>query len=146
MPALPLALFCNLSSYPLFRYRADQWSEEGWVYDPRSDRYIRYYIDRKDQYDVLEEALSRAEFIARVLPIAPERLAAWFESFTVARTGSDTYIRASNGTIVRFSLGALEAGVNGMPRELTEEVSLEALPGAVRQQLTEKKPPPDGGG
>ncbi|MFT5682084.1 MAG: hypothetical protein ACI8RZ_003002 [Myxococcota bacterium] len=135
MKNLPMNLFWNLDRYPAFTFRADQWGEYGWVYDPHTDRYIAYEIDRKEQYDRVSQVATRAELIDKVLPKAEKKLRDWFASFTVARTETDVYILTTRGSIRRYPLGELPRDAYDRPQQ--EVVAMEAaeLPGAVRKAL-----------
>ena len=77
MPGLSARIYQNLDRYPRFFLSVDQWQERGWVYDPEMGRFLKYYIDRKDQYARVYAELSRAEFSSQVVPEASAELKAW---------------------------------------------------------------------
>ena len=84
MPGLSARIYQNLGRYPVFSLSADQWQEEGWVYDPETERLLKYYIDRKDQYDRVYSDLNRAECARQVLPSAAPELQDWFAAIDAA--------------------------------------------------------------
>ena len=137
MPTLTYTLYRHLNLYPAHYFEAHQWREEGWVYALDSDRYVHYTIDRKDQHDSVHASLTRDEFIARVMPSAPEGLQLWFDGLSVLREGDMVWV-ASNGTLWRF--GALPTDSDGPSKRTRTTIQPSEAPQAVREWLGADKP------
>jgi hypothetical protein len=128
MTSIPIPLFCNLDRYPIFRFHADQWGELGWVYDPHSDRYLYYTIDRKDQHDSILGEKTRAAFTAGVLPDADEPLRSWFASFVpFLRVEEAIVLYPDLDEVRRYSLGPMGTDAYQRPLQAVETQSAAAL-------------------
>ena len=113
---IPTPIFCNLARYPVHRFRANQWGEAGWVYDPRDRLYYRYEIDRKDQHDRVDEIRTREQFEAIVMPRTSDAVRAWFRGFECLRADNAEYVFwRESGALKRYALGPgggrLDAGL-----------------------------------
>ena len=93
MTELDIVLVLNAAAfYPSFLRRCDQWSEDGWTFDVRTERFIRYTINRKDQFDRVYATRTRAEFIELELQKASAPLQEWFQSFRALKTPEGTWV------------------------------------------------------
>ncbi len=128
MKSLPLMLYWSLDRCPVCRSYADQWGEDGWVYDPRTARFIAFTIDRKNQSDGVIAEKTRAEFARDVLPGARAALREWFDSFSVYRTDTEELVLfRDTGKVARYRLEGVDEDAHGRPRYPVTRLPAEAL-------------------
>ena len=122
MTTLDIVLFWNASGcYPSFLHSCDQWGEYGWTFDVRTERFIYYTIDRKDQFDQVHATRTRAEFIELELPEASAPLQAWFQSFRALKTPEGTWVLRTASTQTYRSTRLPSAKLSLYGTELTKD-------------------------
>ena len=131
---MPTTLFCNLNNYPVFNFHADQWGEIGWVYDPETNRYVHYDIDRKGQQYNMWPPKTLEEFERDVLPNTSDALKGWFASFDVLHAEDAVWIHTrSDGVVCRY--GEMGLDIHGRPRVDVSVVSGKKLPAVIQRWL-----------